>query len=127
MVFVGSSNSPSARKMRQALAIVRELAPGLAVDGEMHGDAALSEAVRGRYISSGPLDGDANLLIAPSLDAANIALTLVSAVTEGIEVGPLLLGLSKPLHVLSPTATARGVVNMTALVASQAVAAAGKA
>jgi malate dehydrogenase (oxaloacetate-decarboxylating)(NADP+) len=123
----GSSNSPSARKMRQALAIVRELDPGLAVDGEMHGDAALSEVVRSRYISGGSFGGDANLLIAPSLDAANIALTLVSAVTEGIEVGPLLLGLSKPLHVLSPTATARGVVNMTALVASQAVAAAGKA
>ena len=70
-------------------------------------------------------EGDANLLIAPSLDAANIALTLVSAVTEGIEVGPLLLGLSRPLHVLSPTATARGVVNMTALVASQAIAAKG--
>ncbi|KQW72119.1 malic enzyme [Phenylobacterium sp. Root77] len=118
----GSSNSPSARKMRQALAIVRELDPGLEVDGEMHGDAALNEQVRTRYISGGAFAGDANLLIAPSLDAANIALTLVSAVTEGIEVGPLLLGLSKPLHVLSPTATARGIVNMTALVASQAAA-----
>jgi malate dehydrogenase (oxaloacetate-decarboxylating)(NADP+) len=118
----GSSNSPSARKMRQALAIVRDLDPGLEVDGEMHGDAALNEQVRTRYISGGAFAGDANLLIAPSLDAANIALTLVSAVTEGIEVGPLLLGLSKPLHVLSPTATARGIVNMTALVASQAAA-----
>ncbi|WP_312163154.1 NADP-dependent malic enzyme [Phenylobacterium sp.] len=118
----GSSNSPSARKMRQALAIVRQLDPGLEVDGEMHGDAALNEQVRTRYISGGAFAGDANLLIAPSLDAANIALTLVSAVTEGIEVGPLLLGLSRPLHVLSPTATARGVVNMTALVASQAAA-----
>lgn len=121
----GSSNSPSARKMRQALAIVRGLDPTLEVDGEMHGDAALSQDVRARYIAGGAFTGDANLLIAPSLDAANIALTLVSAVTEGIEVGPLLLGLSKPLHVLSPTATARGVVNMTALVASQAIAAAG--
>ncbi len=118
----GSSNSPSARKMRQALAIVRHLDPALEVDGEMHGDAALNEQVRTRYISGGAFAGDANLLIAPSLDAANIALTLVSAVTEGIEVGPLLLGLSKPLHVLSPTATARGIVNMTALVASQAAA-----
>ncbi|MBA4012201.1 MAG: NADP-dependent malic enzyme [Phenylobacterium sp.] len=118
----GSSNSPSARKMRQALAIVRTLDPGLEIDGEMHGDAALNEQVRTRYISGGAFAGDANLLIAPSLDAANIALTLVSAVTEGIEVGPLLLGLSKPLHVLSPTATARGIVNMTALVASQAAA-----
>ena len=118
----GSSTSPSARKMRQALAIVRQLDPALEVDGEMHGDAALNEQVRTRYISGGAFAGDANLLIAPSLDAANIALTLVSAVTEGIEVGPLLLGLSKPLHVLSPTATARGIVNMTALVASQAAA-----
>ncbi|MBP6877113.1 MAG: NADP-dependent malic enzyme [Phenylobacterium sp.] len=118
----GSSNSPSARKMRQALAIVRQLDPALEVDGEMHGDAALNEQVRTRYISGGAFAGDANLLIAPSLDAANIALTLVSAVTEGIEVGPLLLGLSKPLHVLSPTVTARGIVNMTALVASQAAA-----
>ncbi|MBB3889466.1 malate dehydrogenase (oxaloacetate-decarboxylating)(NADP+) [Phenylobacterium haematophilum] len=118
----GSSNSPSARKMRQALALVRQLDPALEVDGEMHGDAALNEQVRTRYISGGAFAGDANLLIAPSLDAANIALTLVSAVTEGIEVGPLLLGLSKPLHVLSPTATARGIVNMTALVASQAAA-----
>ncbi len=115
----GSSNSPSARKMRQALAIVREEAPGLEVDGEMHGDAALSEQVRGRYISGGSFSGDANLLIAPSLDAANIALTLLSAATEAVEVGPMLLGLSKPLHVLSPAATARGIVNMTALVASQ--------
>ncbi|CAN7428179.1 NADP-dependent malic enzyme [Phenylobacterium sp. LjRoot164] len=118
----GSSNSPSARKMRQALAIVRELDPTLEIDGEMHGDAALNEEVRTRYISGGAFAGDANLLIAPSLDAANIALTLVSAVTEGIAVGPLLLGLSKPLHVLSPTVTARGIVNMTALVASQAAA-----
>jgi len=117
----GSSNSPSARKMRQALAIVRELAPGLEVDGEMHGDAALNQAVRERYVSSGSFSGDANLLIAPSLDAANISLTLLSAATDGLLVGPLLLGLSKPLHVLSPTATARGIVNMTALVASQAV------
>ncbi|HEY9240214.1 MAG TPA: phosphate acyltransferase, partial [Burkholderiaceae bacterium] len=116
----GSSNSPSARKMRQALAIIHEAAPGLDVDGEMHGDAALSEQVRGRYISGGAFSGDANLLIAPSLDAANIALTLLSAATEAVEVGPMLLGLSKPLHVLSPAATVRGIVNMTALVASQA-------
>ncbi|HVK42210.1 MAG TPA: NADP-dependent malic enzyme [Phenylobacterium sp.] len=118
----GSSNSPSARKMRQALAQIRELAPQLEVDGEMHGDAALSEQVRSRYVSDGAFSGDANLLIAPSLDAANIALTLLSAATDGLQVGPLLLGLQRPLHVLSPTATARGIVNMTALVATQATA-----
>jgi malate dehydrogenase (oxaloacetate-decarboxylating)(NADP+) len=107
--------------MRQALAYVRELAPQLEVDGEMHGDAALSEQVRSRYVSDGAFSGDANLLIAPSLDAANISLTLLSAATDGLQVGPLLLGLERPLHVLSPTATARGIVNMTALVATQSI------
>ncbi|RYG00197.1 MAG: NADP-dependent malic enzyme, partial [Caulobacteraceae bacterium] len=118
----GSSNSPSARKMRQALAYVREMAPQLEVDGEMHGDAALNEQVRSRYVSDGAFSGDANLLIAPSLDAANISLTLLTEATDGLQVGPLLLGLERPLHVLSPTATARGIVNMTALVATQSMA-----
>ncbi|WP_374572161.1 NADP-dependent malic enzyme [Phenylobacterium sp.] len=115
----GSSNSPSARKMRQALAMIHARDPGLVVDGEMHADAALSRAVRARYVAESPLTGTANLLIMPSLDAANIALTLLSAATDALQVGPLLLGLEKPLHVLQPTVTARGIVNMTALVASE--------
>ena len=116
----GASASPSARKMREALPLIRARAPDLEVDGEMHADAALSEALRARLVSSSPLKGSANLLVLPNLDAANIALTLLSAATEALLVGPMLLGMSKPIHVLVPSVTARGVVNMTALAASQA-------
>ncbi|MDR3511687.1 MAG: NADP-dependent malic enzyme [Caulobacteraceae bacterium] len=116
----GASNSPNARKMREALKLVRACAPELEVDGEMHADAALSEALRGRMVSESPLTGSANLLIMPTLDAANIGLTLLSAATESLLVGPLLLGVAKPLHVLVPSVTARGIVNMTALAAAQA-------
>jgi malate dehydrogenase (oxaloacetate-decarboxylating)(NADP+) len=116
----GASNSPTARKMREALKLVRERAPELEVDGEMHADAALSQALRGRLVSDSPLTGSANLLIMPTLDAANIGLTLLSAATEALLVGPLLLGVAKPLHVLIPSVTARGIVNMTALAAAQA-------
>ncbi|MFN3522116.1 MAG: NADP-dependent malic enzyme [Phenylobacterium sp.] len=115
----GSSNSPSARKMRQALALIRAREPGLVVDGEMHADAALSRTVRARYVGDSPLTGTANLLIMPSLDAANIALTLLNGATDALQVGPILLGLSKPLHVMPPTITARGIVNMTALAATE--------
>jgi malate dehydrogenase (oxaloacetate-decarboxylating)(NADP+) len=86
----------------------------------MHADAALSEALRARLVTASPLQGSANLLVMPNLDAANIALTLLSAATEALLVGPMLLGMSKPIHVLVPSVTARGVVNMTALAASQA-------
>ena len=115
----GASAAPSARKMREALALIRARAPDLEVDGEMHADAALSEALRGRLVSSSPLKGSANLLIMPSLDAANIALTLLSAATEALLVGPMLLGMSKPIHVMVPSVTARGIVNMTALACAQ--------
>ncbi|HEX4183572.1 MAG TPA: NADP-dependent malic enzyme [Caulobacteraceae bacterium] len=116
----GASNSPTARKMREALCLVRQQAPDLEVDGEMHADAALSEALRNRLVSDGPLTGSANLLIMPTLDAANIGLTLLSAASEALLVGPLLLGVSKPIHVLVPSVTARGIVNMTALAVAQA-------
>jgi malate dehydrogenase (oxaloacetate-decarboxylating)(NADP+) len=118
----GASNSPSARKMREALPMIRARAPELEIDGEMHADAALSEALRGRFVKDSPLDGSANLLIMPTLDAANIGLTLLAAATEGLVVGPLLLGMKKPLHVLTPTVTARGIVNITALAVSQVAA-----
>ncbi|WP_421737007.1 NADP-dependent malic enzyme [Caulobacter sp.] len=117
----GASNSPTARKMRDALAIVREKAPELEVDGEMHADAALSQALRDRLVHDSALKGSANLLVMPTLDAANIALTLLSAATEGLLVGPVLLGMSRPLHVLTPSVTARGIANMTALAVNQAV------
>ncbi|PND17974.1 NADP-dependent malic enzyme [Ensifer sp. MMN_5] len=115
----GSSKAPAARKMREALALLKDKAPNLAIDGEMHADAALNPAIRSRAVSSSVLDGAANLLVMPSLDAANIALTLLTSVTKGVAVGPLLLGLSKPLHVLVPSTTTRGIVNMTALVVTE--------
>jgi malate dehydrogenase (oxaloacetate-decarboxylating)(NADP+) len=116
----GSSDSPSARKMRAAMRILRDARPDFELDGEMHADAALSDMLRGRYVSTSPLTGSANLLVMPSLDAANIALTLLSAATEGLLVGPLLLGVDKPVHVMVPSVTARGIVNMTALAVAQA-------
>jgi len=116
----GASRSPSARKMRQALKLIRKQAPELEVDGEMHADTALSETLRHRLVSHSPLTGSANLLVMPTLDAANIAMTLLSAATEALLVGPLLLGISKPLQVLVPRVTARGIVNMTALAVAHA-------
>jgi malate dehydrogenase (oxaloacetate-decarboxylating)(NADP+) len=116
----GASNSPSARKMREAVRLVRDRAPDLEVDGEMHADAALNQTLRQRFVLDSPIQGRANLLIMPNIDAANIALTLLSATTEALQVGPLLLGMQKPLHVLVPAVTARGIVNMTALSAAQA-------
>src|SRR5215475_6939761 len=116
----GTSPSPCATKMRKALALLREARPDFELDGEMHADAALSETFRARIVSNSPLTGSANLLVMPTLDAANIALTLLSAATEALLVGPLLLGVSKPVHVMVPSVTARGIVNMTALAVAQA-------
>ena len=116
----GTSNTEGARKMRAALALIRAQAPDLEVDGEMHADAALSEALRARMVSNSPLTGSANLLVMPSLDAANIALTLLAGATEGLLVGPLLLGVARPVHVMVPSVTARGIVNMTAMAVAQA-------
>src|SRR6218665_2333244 len=116
----GASRSPSARKMRPALKLIRKQAPEREVDAEMQADTALSEALRHRLVSHSPLTGSANLLVMPPLDAANIAMTLLSAATEALLVGPLLLGISKPLQVLVPRVTARGIVNMTALAVAHA-------
>ncbi len=116
----GASSSPSARKMRRALGLIRAQAPDLQVDGEMHADAALSEPLRERLVADSPLEGAANLLVMPTLDAANIGLTLLGASASGLQVGPMLIGLEKPFHVLVQKVTARGIVNMTALAASEA-------
>ncbi|HWA68457.1 MAG TPA: NADP-dependent malic enzyme [Rhizomicrobium sp.] len=118
----GAADSPSARKMRAVMKLLRQAKPDFEIDGEMHADAALSDILRGRLVSNSPLTGSANLLVMPSLDAANIALTLLSAATEALLVGPLLLGVSRPIHVMVPSVTARGIVNMTALAVSQAAA-----
>ncbi|MBY0578074.1 MAG: NADP-dependent malic enzyme [Burkholderiales bacterium] len=115
----GSSDTPSPRKMRQALEMVRSIAPDLEIEGEMHSDAALSEEIRYRHFHASKLKGEANLLIMPNLDAANIAFNLLKMESGGgITVGPLLLGAAKPVHILTPTATVRRIVNMTALAAA---------
>ena len=116
----GASTSPTARKMRHALALVHTLAPDLEVDGEMHADAALSEAIRARAVPDSRLAGTANLLIMPCLDAANIAFNLLKAAAEALPVGPLLLGTSKPIHVLVAGVTARGILNISAIATRQA-------
>jgi malate dehydrogenase (oxaloacetate-decarboxylating)(NADP+) len=116
----GASRSPSARKMRQALALLRERSPELEVDGEMHADAALSQAIRDRAVPDSRLAGTANLLVMPSLDAANIAFNLLKAAVNALPVGPLLLGMSKPIHVVVPSVTARGILNVSAVAARQA-------
>jgi malate dehydrogenase (oxaloacetate-decarboxylating)(NADP+) len=113
----GASDSDSARKMRRALALLRDQAPELEVDGEMNADAALVEAIRDRAVPDSRLGGTANLLVMPTLDAANIAFTLLKAAVDGLPVGPMLLGMSKPIHVLVPSVSARGIVNLSALAA----------
>jgi malate dehydrogenase (oxaloacetate-decarboxylating)(NADP+) len=111
----GSRDSSSAVKMRDAAAILRRSAPGLEADGEMHGDSALSTELRSRVFPHATLQGEANLLVFPDLDAANITLTTVKAMTDALHVGPILLGTAKPAHILTPSVTSRGIVNMTAL------------
>ncbi len=117
----GAGNSVAARKMRRALGLIRDQAPELEVDGEMHADAALSEAIRDRAVPDSRLSGTANLLVMPSLDSANIAFNLLKASSDGLPVGPILLGMSRPIHVLVPSVTARGIVNISAIAATEAL------
>jgi malate dehydrogenase (oxaloacetate-decarboxylating)(NADP+) len=120
----GSSNQPSAVKVREALAILQRSAPWLEVDGEMHGDAALDPAYRKEVMPASTLTGEANLLVLPNIDAANIAYNLLkTAAGGGIAIGPVLLGAAKPVHILTPSATVRRIVNMTALTVADANAA----
>ncbi|WP_048860772.1 NADP-dependent malic enzyme [Acidisphaera rubrifaciens] len=116
----GASDSTSARKMRTALGLIRARCPDLEIDGEMHADAALSEAIRDRAVPDSRLSGTANLLIMPNIDAANIAFNLLKAAADGLPIGPMLLGMSKPVHVLVPSVTARGIVNLSAVAALHA-------
>ncbi|QBE64313.1 NADP-dependent malic enzyme [Pseudoduganella lutea] len=112
----GSSNNESAQKMRAALALIRERAPDLEVDGEMHGDTALDSKLRKKLMPDSTLQRDANLLVAPNIESANIAYNLVkTAAGNGIAIGPILLGCAAPVHILTPSATVRRIVNMTAL------------
>jgi malate dehydrogenase (oxaloacetate-decarboxylating)(NADP+) len=117
----GSSNQPSAVKMREALALLRERAPWLEVDGEMHGDTALDANYRRGLMPDSTLSGEANLLVLPNIDAANISYNLLkTAAGGGIAIGPVLLGAAKPVHILTPSATVRRIVNMTALTVADA-------
>ena len=122
----GSADTPAARKMRDALALLRQRAPELEVEGEMHADAALSEEIRQRIFPNSLLKGSANLLVMPSLDAANIAFDTLKVLADGQAVGPILLGVNAAAHIVTPSVTVRGLVNMTAVAVShaQAVAAA---
>ncbi|HEX4871707.1 MAG TPA: NADP-dependent malic enzyme [Nevskiaceae bacterium] len=114
----GSSPHPSAEKMRQTLALLREQAPELEIDGEMHGDCALDESLRRELLPESTLSGEANLLVMPNLDAANIAYNLLkSAAGSNVAVGPILLGAAAPLHILTPSSTVRRIANMVALTA----------
>ena len=119
----GAADTPTAVKMRKALELIRGAAPNLEVDGEMHGDAAISEEIRSRSFPNSSLKGEANLLVMPTLDAANIAFNLLkTAAGEDITVGPMLLGVARPVHILTPSATVRRIVNMTALTVVDAAA-----
>ena len=112
----GSSQSASAQKMRQALALLRERAPDMNVDGEMHGDVALDPAMRAQILPDSTLVGEANLLVMPSLESANIAYNLLkTAAGNNVAVGPILLGCAAPVHIVTSSATVRRLVNMTAL------------
>ncbi|MFZ2298712.1 MAG: NADP-dependent malic enzyme [Aquabacterium sp.] len=117
----GSSDQPSAVKMRQALALIQQQAPWLEIDGEMHGDTALDEAYRQKLMPRSTLTGEANLLVCPNVDAANIAYNLLKvAAGNNIALGPVLLGAAKPVCILTPSATVRRIVNMTAMTVADA-------
>ena len=117
----GTSNEPSAVKMRDTLALLQKSAPWLEVDGEMHGDIALDGDARALLMPHGTLHGDANLLVCPNIDAANISYNLLKTAAGGnIAIGPVLLGAAKPVHILTPSATVRRIVNMTALTVADA-------
>jgi malate dehydrogenase (oxaloacetate-decarboxylating)(NADP+) len=121
----GTANDPSARKMRYAVELIGRRAPHLEVEGEMHADAALSKPLLDRIFPDARLSAEANLLMMPNLDAANATFNALKVVAgQGISVGPILLGAARAVHILTPTATVRGIVNMTALTAVAAGAAA---
>ena len=114
----GSADTPTARKMREALALVRKAAPEIEAEGEMHADAALSKRVLDQVLPDSGLTAEANILVMPNLDAANITFNALKIVAgQGVTVGPILLGAARPVHILTPTSTVRRLVNMTALAA----------
>jgi malate dehydrogenase (oxaloacetate-decarboxylating)(NADP+) len=122
----GSYDTDSSRKMRRATSLLRERHPELEADGEMQGDTALSEATRKLILPQSQLEGVANILIMPTLDAANVAYQMVKVLADAVPVGPILIGPARPAHILNPSVTARGVLNMTAVAAVEAQERAGR-
>jgi malate dehydrogenase (oxaloacetate-decarboxylating)(NADP+) len=117
----GTSDAPSARKMREAVALIRSMAPGLEVDGEMHADAAVDDAIRRGQMPFSTLRGDANLIVCPNIESANISYNLLKATAgNNVAIGPILLGVAKPVNILTSSATVRRIVNMTALTVLEA-------
>jgi malate dehydrogenase (oxaloacetate-decarboxylating)(NADP+) len=116
----GSAETVSARKMQRALGLIQARAPGLVVDGEMAADTALLQAIRDKVNPASNLKGEANVLIMPNLDAANIALQIVKVLADALPVGPILIGPARPAHILTPSVTARGIVNVTAVAVVEA-------
>jgi malate dehydrogenase (oxaloacetate-decarboxylating)(NADP+) len=116
----GSGDTPTACKMRKVLEILRRRAPKLEVEGEMQADAAMVEEIRDRLFPNSTLKGRANVFVFPNLDSANISFNMTRAMTEGVVLGPILMGVAKPAHVLTPSATVRRVINMTAIACVEA-------
>lgn len=117
----GSRDGDSAFKMREVYAKLQKVAPDLIVEGEMQGDLALNEGLRDRYVPDTALRGEANLLIFPDLDAANLSMTLLKEMNDALAVGPILMGTRAPAHILAPSVTSRGIVNMAAIAANEAL------
>ena len=117
----GSRDGATSYKMREAYARLKEIAPDLVVEGEMQGDLALNQDLRERYIPDSVLEGEANLLIFPNLEAANLSMTLLKETNNALALGPVILGLNAPAHILAPSVTSRGIVNMAAITATDAI------
>jgi malate dehydrogenase (oxaloacetate-decarboxylating)(NADP+) len=122
----GSYDTESSRKMRRATALLKQNHPEIEADGEMQGDTALSEAVRKLVLPHSQLEGEANILVMPNLDTANVAYSMIKSIADALPVGPILIGTSRPAHILTPSVTARGILNMTAVAAVEAQEHAGR-
>jgi malate dehydrogenase (oxaloacetate-decarboxylating)(NADP+) len=122
----GSNDTASARKMRRAAELLHAAHPDIESDGEMQGDTALTRISRDRVLPHSRLKSDANVLIMPNLDAANIGFQVIKVLADALPVGPILIGPARPAHILTPSVTARGVLNMTAVAAVEAQEGAGK-
>jgi malate dehydrogenase (oxaloacetate-decarboxylating)(NADP+) len=118
----GSRDGDSAYKMREVYRHLKRVAPEMIVEGEMQGDVALNSDLRERYLPDSVLQGEANLLLFPNLDSANLSMTLLKEMTDALPVGPMLMGTRAPAHILAPSTTSRGIVNMAAIAASEALA-----